>query len=217
VGAGGAAGAAAAGPTGGLASADRPRRRELARAALAGGAALALSGGWRLVAAPAARADDRDALASLVAVERVLALAYALARARPGLDRRTRDLLGVLHAHERRHADALGELVIAVKGTLPAEPRRLSDVDRYLPGLGAARSPDEILGFAVELEAVGLAAQAQALRALTDARAIQTVASITAAEGQHLVALRSALGREPLPEALETGTFTPQRSAPGVP
>ncbi|TMK40977.1 MAG: ferritin-like domain-containing protein [Actinobacteria bacterium] len=201
----------------GQAAAGAPRRRELARAGLAGGAALALWGGWRLAAAPAARAEDRDELFALVAVEQALALAYAIARSRPGLDAGTRRLLGVLHDHERRHAEALGGLVRASQGTLPPEPRRLSDVDHYLPGLGAARGAREILAFAVGLEAVGLAAQAQALGRLTDGRAIQTVASITAAEGQHLVALRLARGREPLPEALETGTYSPRRSAPGIP
>jgi hypothetical protein len=207
----------ATGPTGGPAPADRTRRRELARAALVGAAALALEGGWRLAAPSIARADDRDALASLAALEQTLALAYAIALTRPGLDPRTRGLLRTLHAHERRHADTLGQLLTDSQGRPSAAPRRLADVDRRLPGLGAARTPREILAFAVELEGVGLAAQAQALGRLSDARAIQTVASIAAAEGQHLVALRSVLGRQPLPEALETGTFAPRWSAPGVP
>ena len=52
---------------------------------------------------------------------------------------------------------------------------------------------------------MALAAYYQAHQKLRGAKLLRTTARIMASEGQHLVVLRQALGRDPVPNAFETG------------
>lgn len=58
--------------------------------------------------------------------------------------------------------------------------------------------------FALELEAMAVAAYHDAHRRLRDVALLKTAASVMATEGQHLVVVRRALGRAPVPRAFET-------------
>jgi uncharacterized membrane protein len=72
-------------------------------------------------------------------------------------------------------------------------------------GLGDARSQADIANLAIELEMAAVAAYLDAQRKLIDAKLLQTGASIMANEAQHLVVLRQAVKRDPVPNAFETG------------
>jgi hypothetical protein len=59
--------------------------------------------------------------------------------------------------------------------------------------------------FAIQLELMAVAAYYDASRMLRQARLLQTSVQIMANEGQHLVVLRQALGKEAVRNAFENG------------
>ena len=107
--------------------------------------------------------------------------------------------------HERRHADTLTTALTDLGGTPPSRPKGADDVDEVVEGLSDLTSQAGALSFAIELETATVAAYYDAQAELVEARLLQTGASIMASEGQHLVVLRKAAGRNRLPNALETG------------
>lgn len=180
-----------------------PRRVAVRRGLAAGGAVLAagLAGGLRDVRpALAAERGDAAVLHDAIGLERTAAAAYDAAAAsgllEPGLQR-VAERFG---RHEREHAAALVVALAALGGSPPEGVD-----DRRLEPLRGARSREDVLAFAVELETMALAAYREAQRRLTDPRLLMTGAQIMANQGQHLVVLRQALRRDPLPNAFETG------------
>ena len=160
-------------------------------------------------AAPAlARAPlrtDAELVESLVGLEEAAALAYRTAAsggmAGPSHER----MLRRFGRHEQAHAEALLTVLEALGGTPPRPPRTLADVDRILPGLGEARTPQQVLEYALGLESAAVAAYHDAHAKVLEPKLLPTLASIMAAQGQHLVVLRMALGRPAVPRAFETG------------
>jgi rubrerythrin len=148
---------------------------------------------------------DAPAIAAAVDLEQRMVFAYGAALGAAGLDRATRSLLTLLLGHERQHA---GEMLVdlqQISGTPPASPQRANDLRGAALGLAGASSRHEVLTFAAELEAMAIASYRDAMAHLSDARTIQSAATVMAAEGQHLVLLRTALAREPIPTGLEVG------------
>jgi hypothetical protein len=118
----------------------------------------------------------------------------------PGFARVARRFRG----HEQEHADALVTALIDLGGSPPAVPT-VKDIDGVVKGIGDVKSQADVASFAIELEMAAVAAYYDAHRKLIDAKLLQTGASIMASEAQHLVVLRQAVKRDPVPNAFETG------------
>ena len=176
------------------------------RAAVSGAAAAAVPFLLARRAAAAAEAEgDTAIVVSALGLEQVSTFAYrALARS-PALPERERRLVRRFARHEQEHADALLIALDALGGDAPPPPRTVKDVDRILPGLATARTREDVLTFAVELESAAVAAYGDAHAKLEEPKLLQTVASIMGNEAQHLAVLRGALDMEPVPGAFETG------------
>jgi len=184
-------------------------RRELLRRGLGfGGAAIAASSIPLLLSvrnAFAASSGDAGILEQAIGLERIAILAYEtaidsglLTAAFTRVARRFRD-------HEQEHADALTTALMDLGGTPPAKKPTLKDIDGVVKGLGSVKSQADIANFAIELEMAAVAAYYDAHRKLVDAKLLQAGASIMANEAQHLVVLRQAVKRAPVPNAFETG------------
>lgn len=168
----------------------------------AGGLALALTGP---ASARAAGLDDRSILRLNLEVEQVVALAYELALAGGRVDRRMHGTLAAIAGQERQHVEALSAFLGELGAPLPAPPRGVSAVDAVAPGLGRARTQGDVLAVLAELERISVHSYFLGIQQLYDQKLVQTATAVLADESQHLVVLRRALGRDPLPSALEVG------------
>jgi rubrerythrin len=187
---------------------ERDRRDLLRRGLAVGGMTLAASSipvllGVRNAFAQAS--GDAEILESAIGLEQVAVFAYGAALDGGLLDRGFTRLATTFRDQEQAHADALISALGDLNGRPPAKPRSVADVDDVLKGLGDVRSQRDVAEFAVALETAAVAAYHDAQRKLGDAKLLQAAASIMANEGQHLVVLRQALGRVPVPDAFETG------------
>ncbi len=185
---------------------ERTRREALGDGLIAGGAVLCASAIPTLLEVGRAFAgttgdDDVQILRAAVGLEQTAVVAYGAALQGATLDRRFASLAARIRGQEREHARALTAALRALGGSPPAPPRPAD-----IRGLAALKTQREVANFAVELENMALAAYYQAHQKLRSAKLLRTTAQVMASEGQHLVVLRQALGREPLPNAFETGT-----------
>jgi rubrerythrin len=191
-----------------IAEFERDRRDLLRRGIAVGGAALAATSIPLLLSVRTAFAQaDGDAgiLESAVGLEQVAVFAYTAAIDSGLLDRRIEDVARLFRDQEQEHADALITALRDLGGTPPPKPRSAADVDAAVEGLGDVRSQADVANFAIELETAAVAAYYDAHQKLRDAKLLQTGASIMANEGQHLVVLRQAVRKPPVPNAFETG------------
>ena len=184
-------------------------RRELLRGGLGlGGTVVAASSIPLLLAvrnAFAAGDDDTTLLEKAIKLEQVSVLAYDTILGGGLLSGRVEDLVRTLRGHEQAHADTLTTALTDLGGTPPPTPSGVADVDAVVKGLGDVRTQADVLAFAIGLESAAIRAYYDAQAKFGEAKLLQSVASIMAAEGQHLVVLRQAARRPPVPAALETG------------
>ncbi|MDQ3678334.1 MAG: ferritin-like domain-containing protein [Actinomycetota bacterium] len=191
-----------------IAEFERDRRELLRRGIAAGGAVVAASSIPLLLSvrkAFAAQEGDLGILESAIKLERVAVLAYDTLIDRGLLSARVERVAKLFLAQEQEHADELVAALTALRGTVPPKPAGVKDIDDVVEGIGDVKSQADVLHFAIELETSAVAAYYDASRELVDAKLLQTAASIMANEGQHLVVLRQAAGKPPVPHALETG------------
>jgi len=191
-----------------IAEFERDRRALLRRGFGLGGAAIAASSIpllWSVRSAFAQDDGDAPTVQNAINLERVTVLAYdnvlaggLLTPALQGVLRRFRD-------QEQEHADTLVTALTSLGGTPPAPPQGVADVDQVVEGLRDVRSRADVLSFLIELETAAVAAYFDAHAKLGEAKLLQLGASIMANEGQHLVVLRKASGKDPVPNAFETG------------
>lgn len=185
-------------------------RRELIRTGLGlglGGAVLAASSIPLLLSvrnAFAASSDDADILVKAITLERVAVLAYGVVIDGRLLSRGFARVARRFRGHEQAHADALLTALTDLGAGPPPMPT-LKDVDGVVTGIRDVRSQADVARFAIELEMAAVAAYYDAHSKLVDAKLLQTGASIMANEAQHLVVLRQAVKRDPVPHAFETG------------
>ena len=142
--------------------------------------------------AASAQAEDEDAAlagASLDAEQR-LAVAYDTIAGSGRLDDAIARVARRFGDQAQEHVDALATALEGLGAPVPEPP-----APRTIEGVDSL----------IELETVALAAHHDAVRRLRDAMLLETVATIMASAGQHLVVLRQAAGRDPLPTAFETG------------
>jgi rubrerythrin len=183
-------------------------RRELLRSGLRlGGAAVAASSIPLLLSvrnAFAASSGDADILARAITLERIAVLAYGVAIDSTLLSSDFADIARRFRDHEQQHADALVTALTDLGGS-PPPPPTVKDIDGVVKGIGDVKSEADVASFAIELEMAAVAAYYDAHHKLIDAKLLQTGASIMASEAQHLVVLRQAVKRDPVPNAFETG------------
>ncbi len=148
---------------------------------------------------------DEQILKAAIHFEQVAVFAYEAALKSGKLDGKTTQVARLFKTHEEAHRDALTTALQGMGGggvpPAPTSPR----ADPLLRPLLKVRSQKDIALYAIELEGVGVAAYHEAQRKLKDARLLKTGAQIMANEGQHLVVLRTAVKRPPVPDAFEVG------------
>jgi rubrerythrin len=191
-----------------VAAFERDRRKLIRRGLGLGGAVVAASAIPLLLAVRDAFAEsdtDGTILEQAITLERVAVLAYDRILAGGLLADRLARQVRVLRGHEQQHADVLTKALTDLGATPPPAPSGVADVDKVVKGLADLRTQADVLSFAIELETAAVAAYYDAHAKLVEAKLLQTGASIMADEGQHLVVLRQAAGRPPVPNALETG------------
>jgi rubrerythrin len=179
------------------------RREALGRGAVLGGAALGAAAMPSLLApraSSAAARDDARILAAAIGLEQTAVVTYATAGSSGLLGPRLEEVARRFRDQEQEHADALIAALRQLGGRPPPPPR-----PSQVAGLESLRTREQVLSFAVGLELKAVAAYYEAQQALSDPGLLRTGAQIMANEGQHLVVLRQALGRQPLPGAFETG------------
>ena len=172
-------------------------------AAVSAGAAPFL---LRVPSAPAQRNTEAAILEAAIGMEQRAAFAYATL-ADGGKLGGLGAVAGLFAQHEEEHAGALTRALRDRGGSPPAKPAAVKEV----PGLGEATDgpPRQIMAFAVELETRAVAAYYDALARLEAPELLSMAASIMGNQAQHLVVLREALGRAPVPDAFVTGGLRP--------
>jgi rubrerythrin len=191
-----------------VAAFERDRRALLRRGLGLGGVAIAAGAIPLLLAVRDAFADsgsDTSLLEKAIALEQVSLLAYDTILGRELLSDRVQALVRTLRGHEQAHAETLTTALTDLGGTPPPAPKGAADVDKVVGGLVGLRTQADVLGFAIELETAAVAAYYDAQAKFIEAKLLQTGASIMGSEGQHLVVLRQAARRPPVPNAVETG------------
>jgi len=182
---------------------ERTRREALCVGLGAGAAVLAAATIPALLGVRGAFAQaegDVEVLLAAIRLEQTAVVAYGTAASSGLLDRPFLATTRLLRGQEREHADALVAALRQLGGTAPPAPRA-----RDVPGLRDLRDQREVAAFALELEKMVVAAYHQAHQKLRAAALLRTSAQIMANEGQHLVLVRQAMNRPPVPDAFETG------------
>jgi rubrerythrin len=186
-----------------IAEYEATRRDAVRRGIVVGGAVLAATSIpvlLRVRNAFAQAEGDAGILQSAIGVELTAVVAYD-AMAKSGLlDPRIEKVTQLFRDQEQEHADGLITALEELEGEARPKPRP-EDIE----GLGDIKSQTDILNFAVELENMAVAAYYDAHGRLEGSRLLQTAAQIMANEGQHLVVLRQALRKNPVPDAFERG------------
>jgi rubrerythrin len=179
------------------------RRRELLVRAGAAGAAAAIAGALRVPGASAASSNpDVATLESFVKLELTAAIVYdTLAGLR--LDAATRGMLALLAEQERAHAAVLLNAAQYLGGAPQKAPS--PEAVRRSPALARARTRHDALAIAIEVERIQLRGYYAAQQQLSDTKLLQQTATIMGSEAQHIVAVRLAMGAEPIPSAFEVG------------
>ena len=152
----------------------------------------------------AATSGDAEILSSAIHLEQVAVLAYAAAIDSGKLTPAFAKIATRFRDHEQAHADTLTTALTDLGG-MPPKQATQADLLEVVEGLADARSQADLANLAIELEMAAVAAYLDAHRKLVEAKLLQTGASIMANEAQHLVVLRQAVKRDPVPHAFETG------------
>jgi hypothetical protein len=142
----------------------------------------------------AAARGDREIVSAAIHLEWRAADIYGAAASDSSAPPALRRLAAHLHDQEEDHAVGLVHALRGLGGRPPARPE-----PQHRGPRGRAFGP-----FAIELENRLVAAYYEAMPRLRPGLR-QPLGSIMASEGQHLVVLREALGRDPLPQAFEKG------------
>lgn len=188
---------------------ERDRRELLRRGIALGGAAVAASSVPLLASVRDAFAQatgDAAILQKAINLEQVAVIAYDTALGGGLLSPAASRTMRRFRDHEQRHADTLTTALTDLGGSPPPPPKGIADVDKVVKGLGDVKTQADIVNVMIELELATVAAYHEAHRNLVETRLLQTCATITANEGQHLVVLRTIVGDDPVPNAFETGT-----------
>lgn len=179
------------------------------RAVLAAGAGLVVVPG--LARAAGEVTGDAALLREAVELEQLATAAYVAAAAAGTLPAPVAELAATLADHEGQHADVLAVQLEALGGRRPPAPEGLGAADALARDLGldplgdALEAGRDFLVWARAIETRQIARYVEASQRALDIGLVQTLGSILAAEGQHLAAVRVALGDAPTGPAFENG------------
>jgi hypothetical protein len=172
-------------------------QRAMVRRAVAGAGLLTIGSQVLPIAdlLPRVYAADGDAgIAAFAQSVELTAVAAYTAAAKSGLvtTKAVLDAATTFAGHHTEHAAAFG----AAAGS--AAPNKLNQklLDALSPGLGAAKSENDIVKLAYDLENAAAATYLFALGALTSVAALQLTASILPVEAQHAVVLGQVIGAD---------------------
>jgi rubrerythrin len=189
--------------TAAIADYEATRRDAVRRGLVAGGAVVAAASVplfLRVRNAFAQTTGDPAILQEAIGLEQTAVVSYEHAANGRLLKGEVRETARLLAEQEQQHADALKVAFENLGGTAPEPPE-----PDAVEGLTDLKTQDEFLRFAIELENMLVVAYDEASGRLVSSELVKTGAEIVSSEAQHLVVLRQALGRNPLPEAFEAG------------
>jgi len=198
-----------------IADFEATRRDAVRRGLILGGGVIAASSVPLLLRVRNAFAQsegDAGILEAAIGLEQTAVVAYETAAKSGKLKPPVEAAARLFQKQEQEHADALVAALHDLGGTPPAAPRA-SDVE----GLSDVRNQNDILNFAIELEKMTVVAYVDAAGKLRSPELVKTGAQIVSNEAQHLVVLREALGKDPVPGAFEAGQSEEQPAAPSGP
>ncbi len=141
-----------------------------------------------------------DALATALQLEQTAVVAYEAIANSGRLSGRATLIFRALQDDDRQHADQLITALDALGVKPPIPPRRAT-----IPGLTAVNDDARRALFAIALEERAVGAYLDAVRDLSDANVLRTVAGAMGTDGQHLVVLRQLAGQPPVPERIRAG------------
>ena len=191
-----------------MSSADLNRRDFARRGLLAGGAAFAAAAVPAAFGAASAfgQADadtsdtDSEILVGLIGFEQQTVLGYEAAIASATLGD-VQAAAVTFAGEERAHAKALIDALAEIGG----EPLPAPQADG-VPGLTQAKTREDYLNFLIASENQLVAAYLEGQKEMGAADLLTLSAENCVNVGQHLVTLRQALGADPLPSALPSGS-----------
>ena len=145
---------------------------------------------------------DEAILVRLLELQARAGIAYGAALADPLVTGRVARLTGVVDRQDREHFEGLRRALQGYGGYKGVYGGR-GDV----PGLRAAldRGNRGFAAFALRLEARNVRACYEAIAAIRNVKLLPGVGAIMASEAQHLALWRELLGRDPVPQAFESG------------
>jgi rubrerythrin len=154
---------------------------------------------------PALSSDDKKklaeaALAGALQIEQTAVVAYEAIANSGRLSARATAFLRTMLDHDRQHAAQLVTALDTMGVKAPIPPRRAT-----IRGLAAVHDDAAAADFAIALEERAIGAYSVAVRHLSDANVLRTVAGAMGTDGQHLVVLRQLVRRDPVPGAFERG------------
>jgi rubrerythrin len=188
---------------------DLSRRDALRLGALGAGGGLAAvlagcGGGGKSATVPTIGPDeiaaDAGAMASLLEVERTAVIAYGLAEQRLA-GRPARGVAREFMRHEQEHQRAILRAMRALHAYIPP-PRPRS---RYTAGFPTIQTDQQALRFILDVENTQVSAYADALQNVLTPELRATVASILAAEAEHMSVVLGELHQPQAPQSLVTG------------
>ena len=145
---------------------------------------------------------DGPILRRLLELQRHSEVAYEVALRRGRLDRPAARLARTLARQEREHGEGLVRALDGYGGrSTPApHPADVPGLRRALRGGSRA-----FAAYAVAREADSVHACYEAMGAIRNVKLLAGIGAIMASEAQHLALWRELLGRDPVPQAFETG------------
>jgi len=152
--------------------------------------------------------SDLDLLNEALADEHLGIAAYDAALGSGLLDERTAEAARAFQSDHKKHADLFSEQIVARGGT-PAPPRTPDEYAKSFPPFTTA---EEILAFAIELEATVTRAYLASVAEYEDRSLAVLEANIGAVEAQHWAVLLAATGANPVPSP--TIDVVPMHSMP---
>lgn len=142
---------------------------------------------------------DAAVMNALLDLERTAVLAYTVGRRM--LTGAARRMFATLLAQEREHEAAAQRAVLAL-GATPLKRRPDRD---YTSGFPPLSGPDDVLRFALDIENTQVSAYGDSLGSIVTPGLRATVASVIAAEAEHLAVVSGLLHEPQAPQALVTG------------
>ena len=181
--------------------------RATRREAIAAAGAASIAGGAALGAGAVRAADDPErerakrALRAAVQAEQTTAVAFEAIANSDLIGEEHVETMRVLLDHARAHVAALEKLYETQTG----EDRPLPPTRTKVPGLDALTRREQALELALRLEEEAIARYLDAIRLYRNTAMLRLIAGALGTDAQHLVLLRTLLGREPVPSAFERG------------